>query len=159
MEYIRSMDSSADTGGCFFCRYFAAPPDDAIHHVFLRSPTIIAMLNRFPYTNGHLLIAPRAHVNDLAALSHEELSSLMGATRDCVRLLKEVLKPQGFNIGMNLERCAGAGVPDHLHMHVVPRWNGDTNYLAVVGDVRVIPQSLDALGSELAACAKRLRIP
>ena len=113
--------------------------------IALRTPRSVVMLNRFPYNNGHLLIAPLAHKGRLDELTSDELLETMETLRRMVRLLEDLMKPDGFNIGLNLGRAAGAGLPGHLHWHVVPRWNGDTNFMPVVGDTRVIVQSLDAL--------------
>ena len=109
----------------------------------------VVLLNRYPYTNGHLLIAPKAHKADLDELTAEELTDLSEQTRAVTRLLKDAMSPQGFNVGMNLGRAAGAGVPGHLHQHVVPRWNGDTNFMSVVGDIRIVPQAMSQLYDEL----------
>jgi ATP adenylyltransferase len=103
------------------------------------------VLNRFPYNNGHLLIAPRAHKGRLDDLDRDELLEVMDTLRRLTRLLEELMKPDGFNIGLNLGRTAGAGLPGHLHWHVVPRWDGDTNFMPVVGDVKVLALSLDKL--------------
>jgi ATP adenylyltransferase len=111
-------------------------------------------MNRFPYTNGHLLVAHAGHKGDLVDLREQELADLTAGIRDAVQVLRRVLNPQGFNIGYNLGHCAGAGLPDHLHAHVVPRWGGDTNYMAVIGDTRVIPDALDALAAQLVAGAR-----
>jgi ATP adenylyltransferase len=103
------------------------------------------MINRYPYNNGHLLVAPRRHVAELSALrDDEQLELIHGVTRLC-EVLKRTMKPEGFNIGLNLGRVAGAGLPGHLHWHIVPRWNGDTNFMPALAGVNVIPQSLEAL--------------
>ncbi len=150
MEYIRSLDNEcADAGGCFLCSYVDCPAEDADHHVVWRSRCAMALLNRFPYTNGHLLIAPYRHLGDPADLSEEELVELTRMTYQGVALLKRAFGPEGFNVGTNLGRCAGAGLPGHLHHHVVARWAGDTNYMAVLGGVRVIPDGLNATYAQL----------
>lgn len=154
MEYIRSLDQeNQQAGGCFFCRYFDAPDQDREHHVLWRSERAFVMLNRFPYTNGHLMVALSRHAGDPADLAAGELEELTRLTYDGVALLRKSLRAEGFNVGSNIGRCAGAGVPDHLHNHIVPRWGGDTNYMAVIGGVRVIPDCLDALYDQLAADA------
>jgi len=124
--------------------------------VLWRGPSALVVMNRFPYTNGHLLIAPAAHLESLTDLDAEQLLALSIATRDALRVLADALGPQGFNVGYNIGRCAGAGLPGHVHGHVVPRWNADTNYMAVVGDVRVIPDGLDATYALLQQSADRL---
>ncbi len=158
MEYIRSLREEEPDGGCFLCRYWAAPDADAAHHVVWRGKTAFACLNRFPYTNGHLLICHAAHKGDFGELSVDELTEMSALLRDGVALLRTVLTPHGFNIGYNLGRCAGAGLPGHLHAHIVPRWNGDTNFMPVLGQVRVIPDSLDAIWQELTTAAAALRL-
>ena len=139
MKYINELGNSGD---CFLCRYFNSPQDDADNFVLWRTQASLACLNRFPYTNGHLLIAPAEHKSDLADLTNTEMLELMQMLTQAQRALKQALNPQGFNVGMNLGRCAGAGLPDHLHFHIVPRWQGDTNFMAITGDARVIPQDL-----------------
>jgi ATP adenylyltransferase len=149
MEYIRSLGEEKAESGCFLCRYWEQPDRDAENHVLWRSASTYVVMNRFPYTNGHLLIAHAAHKGDVADIGEEELTEMTRAIRDATGILRDALSPQGFNIGYNLGRCAGAGLPDHLHAHVVPRWSGDTNFMAVIGDYRVVPDSLDALWKEL----------
>ncbi len=150
MEYIESLDASGKQPECFLCHY-RDMPDDAAQHVIFRGSSSLVLMNRFPYTNGHLLIAPLAHKADLLDLSKDEASDLWERTRDAKVVLDHVLGAHGYNIGINLGRCAGAGLPGHVHVHIVPRWNGDTNFMAVLGDVRVIPQSLDKLYARLVA--------
>jgi ATP adenylyltransferase len=118
--------------------------------VVARGRVSYVILNRYPYNNGHLLIAPKRHVATLAELSDEELAEMMWFTRSAEIALTEAYQPQGINVGINLGRPAGAGIVDHVHAHMVPRWNGDTNFLSVVGNVRVLPE-------ELGETAKRLR--
>ena len=133
---------------CFLCQY-AAEGDDQARAVVCRSPHSVAVLNRYPYNNGHLLVAPRSHVGRLNELTPEQLLDSTQTISRMVLLLEKVLQPHGFNIGLNLGREAGAGVPDHLHWHIVPRWAGDTNFMPVLAGVRVIPQSLEALWAAL----------
>ena len=158
MEYIKGLAGSADEGGCFLCHYRDAPADDAANFVLWRSAATLAVLNRFPYTNGHVLLAPTAHVADLDEIADDVLGELALRTRDAQRVLKSALQPHGFNIGVNIGRCAGAGLPGHIHYHIVPRWNGDTNFMSVVGDARVIPQELTAVRDAFLAEARRLGI-
>jgi len=153
MEYIRSLGEQAEEDGCFLCRYWGEPAGDAASHVVWRTPTTYVVMNRFPYTNGHLLVALAEHKADLTELSDDELCEMSRTIRNAVGVLRRALKPQGFNIGYNVGHCAGAGLPGHLHAHVVPRWSGDTNFMAVLGDVRVVPDALNALYAELAAAA------
>ena len=158
MEYIRSL-ADASRSGCFLCDYRDTPSEDAAHHVLWRTEDMMVVMNRFPYTNGHLLIAPLRHEGELEALSEAELCNLMVHLRDAKRLLARAVNAQGFNIGINFGLCAGAGLPDHVHAHLVPRWNGDTNFMAVVGDVRVIPESLDRQYARLRDLAAELKLP
>jgi ATP adenylyltransferase len=108
-------------------------------------------LNKYPYTGGHLMVVPYKQASDLDGLTEEEMSDLMKLTRRCQQALKQVMKPEGFNIGINLGKCAGAGILEHLHIHIVPRWNGDTNFMPVVASTTVVPQALNALAAELRA--------
>ncbi|HPD15466.1 MAG TPA: HIT domain-containing protein [Planctomycetota bacterium] len=132
------------TDGCFLCAA-AASGEDERDLVLERRARCFSIFNRYPYNNGHLLVAPTAHKGDLAALSDEELVDVVRLTRDTQQLLARAMAPHGFNIGVNLGACAGAGLPGHLHVHVVPRWNGDTNFMPVLGGTKVIVQSLEAL--------------
>ncbi len=140
MDYI--LAPKAD--GCFLCEALASK-DDERNLVLERRGRCFSVLNRFPYNNGHMLVAPNAHKGDLGDLNERELAELMRLTRDTQQLLATAMNPHGFNIGINLGACAGAGLPGHLHVHIVPRWNGDTNFMPVIGGTKVIVQSLDAL--------------
>ena len=150
MEYIRTLEKP-DGDACFLCLATAAVSDDERRQrlVLWTTEQSIVLINRFPYTNGHLLIAPKAHKPDIELLTDEEHLDLQQQTALCVRLLKRAISAQGFNLGINLGRCAGAGLPGHIHQHVVPRWGGDTNFISVVGDVRVVPQAMSQLYDEL----------
>ncbi len=139
IEYIRG----PKPGGCFFCEK-AARRDDVADHVLARGEHAFLLLNDFPYNSGHLMVAPYRHVGDLADLAPAERAEIMELLVQAERLLQRVMRPQGFNIGFNLGLPAGAGVADHVHGHVVPRWNGDTNFMPVLGNTRVVPESLDA---------------
>ena len=149
MEYIRSLGEELTDQGCFLCGYWSDPDHDKENHVLRRAGSTFAVLNRFPYTNGHVLIAHAGHKGDLTDLSDDELMEITLMTRSIVQALRRVLNPQGFNIGYNIGKCAGAGLPGHLHAHIVPRWTGDTSFMAVLGDVRVAPDSLEAMCTEL----------
>lgn len=155
MEYI-SATHGADQPQCFLCRYRDSPNDDAANFVLRRTPRTMILLNRYPYSNGHLLLAPTQHAASLEGLTDETLAELARGTRDMQVVLREALSANGFNVGINIGRCAGAGLPDHVHYHIVPRWNGDTNFMGVVGNVRVIPQSLEQVRDVLNATAGRL---
>lgn len=156
MEYIRSLADEHQEDGCFLCRYWDHPDEDRKNRVLWRARATFVVMNRFPYTNGHLLIAHGGHKADLSDLRDDEMNEMMRTVCNAVGVLREVLSPHGFNIGYNLGHCAGAGLPDHLHAHIVPRWTGDTNFMAVVGNSRVIPDALDALWSDLAERATAL---
>lgn len=131
--------------GCFLCRYAADIATDRENLVIARGRRTLTVLNRYPYTNGHLLVAPLAHKPNLEDLDDEELLEGMQALRTMTQLMRDRMSAEGFNIGVNLGRIAGAGVPGHLHWHLVPRWSGDTNFMPVLANVNVIPQSLEAL--------------
>ena len=129
-----------------FCGILASGEADEKTYVLWRSPDglVAALLNAFPYTTGHLIVMPARHAGELDELSAEESAALWRATTDAVAALQRAYSPEGFNVGANLGRAAGAGIPGHLHMHVLPRWNGDTNFMTAVAGVRVMPESLDA---------------
>jgi ATP adenylyltransferase len=131
------------TKGCIFCA--AAKSSDAHEHVIFRTEHSLCILNIFPYNNGHLMIAPLRHVRDLSKLRDGELLDLMRSVEKARSLLMKTLKPEGFNIGINMSAVAGAGIPGHLHVHIVPRWKGDTNFMPVLGDTKIISQSLAQL--------------
>jgi ATP adenylyltransferase len=138
MEYV----SSAGGGdGCVFCEHLSAGDDEKAHILF-RGNAVFVILNAFPYNTGHLMVAPVRHVGELHDLESSELSALMQLTSRSVDIVKEAMDPDGFNVGMNLGAVAGAGVPGHLHVHVVPRWGGDTNFMTVVGETKVLPEMI-----------------
>jgi ATP adenylyltransferase len=141
LSYVAAAKSPADDP-CFICRSLAEA-NDRENLVAWRGAKSVVMLNRFPYNNGHLLIAPNAHKGDLCELDPNEILEVQQALARLVDLLREMMKPDGFNIGLNLGKAAGAGLPGHLHWHLVPRWSGDTNFMPVVSDTRVIVESLD----------------
>ena len=143
--------------GCFFCAAAAADPaQDADHLVLARTELAIAILNRYPYNNGHLMVAPNAHLADLEDLPAGTANELTALTQRSLRVLREVLAPQGFNLGINAGKVAGAGVADHVHQHVVPRWEGDTNFMPVVAQAKVLNESLTKSYRELRAGFDRL---
>jgi ATP adenylyltransferase len=139
--------------GCIFCRAWESS-DLRDRLVLARGERSLIMLNRYPYTCGHLMVVPQRHTAGIDDLPEEELLDLMQTVRRACALLRDVAHPQGFNIGMNLGKFAGAGIEEHLHMHVVPRWSGDTNFMSVIGDVRVIPDGLLESYDRLAAALK-----
>jgi ATP adenylyltransferase len=137
MAYIEE----GKTSGCIFCdQSKAQDPRSAL--ILAQTPHTVVMLNKYPYNNGHVLLAPKRHENQLASLPAAEYRDLSETLRLAIDVLRRVYQPGGFNVGMNLGKCAGAGVEDHLHWHVVPRWEGDTNFMPVFGEARIIPQHL-----------------
>ena len=154
LAYVKSPHNKDAEGACIFCE-FPGKDDDDEFHIFLRREHCFGMLNRYPYNNGHLLIAPYCHVADLSGLPDEVVCDVMAAVRDCVDVERNLLSPQGFNVGLNLGEAAGAGIAEHIHWHIVPRWNGDTNFMPVIADTKVIPQSLKEMYELLAANFRR----
>ena len=140
--------------GCIFCD--AGPESSRDELVIVRAPLAYVVLNLYPYNNGHLMVAPRRHVASLASSTPEELGELMRLTRHAEIALAEAYTPQGINVGINLGRPAGAGVVDHLHVHLVPRWTGDTSFITVVGNTRVLPEELSATAAKLRPIFERL---
>ena len=151
IEYILSPKPELKEG--LFTR-IAQSSDDEENLVIARDRTCFALLNRFPYVGGHLMTVPYKEVADLHGLTDEELADLWKLTRRCLAALTAVMKPDGFNVGINLGKVAGAGIAEHLHIHVVPRWNGDTNFMPVLGDVKVLPEALLETGRRLRAAWK-----
>ena len=137
LEYIEQAD---EQDGCIFCR--AAEGDDEAGLVVHRGAEALVVLNKFPYASGHLMVAPYRHVGDFAELSEDEVVEIHRLTSQGMGALAELYSPQGYNVGWNLGRIAGAGVTDHVHSHLVPRWAGDTNFMPVLADVKVMPEHL-----------------
>ena len=135
--------------GCLFCRVLADPSDPDAELVVWRPEDAIVILNKFPYNPGHVMVAPAAHKGDLADLNDAESTSLMRALRRTITVVRQALTPEGFNVGTNIGRAAGAGIPDHVHLHVVPRWNGDTNFMPVLSEVKVINEHLQQTAEKL----------
>ena len=154
MEYI---DSARDEepGGCLFCEK-PKEGDDEKALILARSEKSFAMLNKYPYNSGHLMVAPFRHVGELEDLEDEEALDMQKLLGRSIKALKEAMQPDGFNLGMNLGRVAGAGVPDHLHWHVVPRWNGDTNFMPTVSGTKILPEALDKTRIRLAGAYRPL---
>jgi ATP adenylyltransferase len=159
MQYVTGLEDERRARGCFLCRYRDRPEDDVANHVLWRSGRTLTVLNRFPYTTGHVLLAPITHCGELEELPDDVLLELTLRIRDAKRVLQKALGAEGFNIGMNVGRCAGAGLPDHIHWHVVPRWAGDTNFMTVTGQVRVIPETLQAVYEKFRAVATEAGLP
>jgi ATP adenylyltransferase len=140
---------AAGTAGCIFCT-----PDDGL--TLVRGRLAYVILNLYPYNSGHLMVVPHRHVGSLTDLTDVELTETIGLVRDAERVLTEVYQPHGINVGINLGRPAGAGVVDHIHVHLVPRWTGDTNFMSVVGNVRVLPEELPESARRLQPAFERL---
>jgi ATP adenylyltransferase len=150
LAYV-AVPKKPETGDpCFICQGLAEQ-DDRRNLIALRTAASVVVLNRYPYNNGHLLVAPRAHKGTLAELDTTEILETAESLRRMVCVLDDIMHPDGYNIGLNLGQAAGAGLPGHLHWHIVPRWHGDTNFMPIIGDAKVIVQSLDALYDYLVA--------
>jgi len=141
MKYIKYSQITREKGICFICESLKKGVSKESLVLYIGENALI-MLNLYPYNNGHLLIAPKSHVPSLTDLKDEELCELMKLTVKGIRLLKLVMKPHGFNVGINIGKVAGAGLEDHVHIHVVPRWEGDTNFMPIVSDTKVIPEAV-----------------
>ena len=147
IDYILAPKSPATDVSLFAA--IAQSSEDERNLVIARDRSCYALLNSYPYTGGHILVVPYKQAADLHELSDEELTDLLRLVRRCQQALRQVMKPDGFNLGMNLGRCAGAGITEHLHLHIVPRWNGDTNFMPILAQTTVVPQALQALAAQL----------
>lgn len=148
------MTGASQSTGCVFCEALTAGRESPL--VVFRGTTCYVLLNLYPYNSGHLMIIPVRHVASLAAASTEERAELMELTRRAELALTEACQPHGMNVGINLGRSGGAGIIDHLHIHVVPRWNGDTNFMTVLGETRVLPEELEETAGKLRPIFERL---
>ncbi|MHC4075016.1 MAG: HIT family protein [Planctomycetota bacterium] len=156
IKYIQQLDKDK---GCFICHDLDNPQQDAENLVLWRCSHTVVILNRFPYNNGHLLIAPIRHIGQLEEASDQELLEMIKLVRESQKALSLAIKPHGFNVGINFSRCAGAGMPEHLHIHIVPRWDGDTNFMRVCDDVNVISQGLSELLELLRDISQKENLP
>ncbi len=145
---------AADPGACVFCAAPTSPDGQAL--IVHEGRSAFVILNLFPYTSGHLMVVPRRHLSTLAVLTPDELREIGELIQVSERVLTEAYRPEGINVGMNLGRPAGAGIADHLHAHLVPRWSGDTNFMTVIGDVRVLPEELQETAARLRPVFARL---
>jgi ATP adenylyltransferase len=146
LEYIRGDKDD----GCFLCRAVEADPDDDREHYLVhRGERCFVILNKFPYNSGHVMVAPNVHEPSIEELGPEELAEMMDLAKRSIAALRTVYRPEGFNLGINQGKVAGAGVEDHVHLHVVPRWAADTNFMPVIADARVLPQALDDSWAEI----------
>ena len=146
IEYILAPKTGAEDN---LFADIAQSSDDLANLVIARDRTCYALLNRYPYTGGHVMVVPYKQSPDLNGLTEEELADLWKLARRCINVLKAQMKPDGFNVGINLGKFAGAGIVEHLHIHIVPRWNGDTNFMAVIANTTVVPQALTELAAQL----------
>ena len=145
---------AAKSAACVFCA--ALSNDDADPLIVFRGSTCFVILNLFPYNNGHVMVVPHRHIASLVEATSEELCEMMELTRRTEVALREVFSPDGMNVGINLGKAAGAGILEHIHLHIVPRWNGDTNFMTIVGETRVLPQELSATADLLRPVFRRL---
>jgi len=153
IEYILAPKQPPPSGSLFVD--IAQSNDDEANLVIARDRTCYAVLNRYPYVGGHLMVVPYKLVPDFNGLTDDEMLGLLQLTRRCQNALTQVMKPDGFNIGANLGKCAGAGITEHLHIHVVPRWHGDTNFMPVLGSTTVVPEALTEVAAKLRAALAR----
>jgi ATP adenylyltransferase len=151
LAYVTATDRP---GACIFCDALSVAAPSSL--VVFQAPLAYVILNLYPYNNGHLMVVPRRHVGTLAVATPDELAELMALTRRAEMALTAAYEPHGLNVGINLGKAAGAGVLDHLHIHVVPRWNGDTNFMTAVGEVRVLPEQLEDSAARLRPLFERL---
>jgi len=156
MRYILSNEKKLT--GCILCEE-AKKNDDRKNYILYRGGHSFVIMNLYPYNNGHLLIVPNTHESDIDKLPAGELADLMQITQASVNILKQAMKPEGFNIGINIGKAAGAGIPEHLHIQIVPRWNGDTSYITVFDETRIVPQLLDGTYEQLRPYFERLLTP
>ena len=149
--YIKTFNERRHTSGCLFCRILKGKGKkaDTTNLIVWRGKFCFVVMNRYPYNSGHLLIVPYRHISSFVKLSPEEHSEIMIATGNCIQALEHLSKPQGFNFGANLGRTAGAGIDKHVHFHLVPRWNGDTNFMPVLSDVKLISENMNTLRAKL----------
>lgn len=154
-EYVASVpgDDDLDTSkpACVFCSLLTSGQPHEHTNVVHRDDTVAVILNAYPYTTGHVMVMPVRHVGELEDLDEEEAAATWATVTTSVGVLREVYSPEGFNVGMNLGRVAGAGIPGHLHVHVLPRWGGDTNFMTAVANTRVLPEALEVTRGKLAA--------
>ena len=150
MEYIQSEQQSK----CLFCQKYSETTDRD-NYILYREPLSFVMLNLYPYNNGHLMVAPVRHIKNITLLNRDEMYSLMDLVQKSVKALTKAYKPEGFNIGLNLGAVAGAGIADHLHIHIVPRWQGDTNFMPILSETKVMPQYLQKTYMDLLPVFKK----
>ena len=157
IDYILAPKSPALPGNASLFTRIAASDDDVAHHVVARGRTCYALLNTYPYNGGHLMVVPYRQVPGLEGLDDGELLELLQLTRDCQAALREVMRPDAFNLGANLGKVAGAGIVEHLHFHIVPRWNGDSNFMPVIAGTHVVPEALRDTAAKIRSALARIR--
>ena len=148
-KYIQSLNVDGTDNCCFICDAINSCNNDKEFLVVARRDKSIIMMNKFPYNSGHLLVCPVRHISDFNDFSIEELTELMSIIKETTAVMKDLLSPQGFNIGINVGVSAGAGLPSHLHFHIVPRWSGDCNFIATIGDCKIISESIEDTRTKL----------
>lgn len=153
LKYIQMVGKEE---GCFFCHH-SRSKNDKKNFVLFRAKHTFCLLNLFPYSNGHVMVAPYKHTGSLENLTERELADILISTRKAKRILKHALKAEGFNIGMNIGRVAGAGVDHHVHLHIVPRWHGDTNFMPIIAGTKVIPEAIEKTYEKLKRAAATVR--
>ncbi|TAE26439.1 MAG: HIT domain-containing protein [Candidatus Kapaibacterium sp.] len=153
-EYIQTFSEKSEAtpakSDCFLCHALLDAEHNHENLVVARREHCFVIMNRYPYNNGHIMVVPNRHCGELRLFSDEELTNLMLTTREAEEVLHRVYKPHGINVGMNLGTAAGAGVPDHLHVHLVPRWNGDVNFMPVLADIKIVSETLESTWNKLA---------
>ncbi len=157
-QYIDSIKNENDEDECVFCEMINSDPEDLTNLVVHRGSLTFTVLNLYPYNNGHLMVVPYRHTSEFKSLTAEENQEIMERMRAAYDALKETLHPEGFNMGLNLGRAAGAGIHEHIHFHIVPRWNGDTNFMPTLGEVKVISQDLIETKKKLLKVYKQLNL-
>jgi ATP adenylyltransferase len=156
-KYIESFKSDEDKTKCIFCQMLTLDPKENDNLLVDMGEYTFSVLNLYPYNNGHLMIVPKRHTNDFSGLTKEELTESFEKLQLAEKALRKVLNPHAFNIGTNIGRVAGAGIEDHIHFHIVPRWNGDSNFMPIIGDVKVISQDLAETKSKLLQAYSELK--
>jgi ATP adenylyltransferase len=157
-QYIDSFKNENEKDECVFCEMINEDPEDLTNLIIDKGPLTFTVLNLYPYNNGHLMVVPYRHTSEFISLTREENLEIMEKMRAAYDALKETLHPGGFNMGLNLGRAAGAGIHEHIHFHIVPRWNGDTNFMPTLGEVKVISQDLIETKKKLLAAYKQLNL-
>ena len=155
LDYIKSVSDGPKE--CFLCNAAKTPANDDANLVLARSPNALLMLNKYPYVNGHLLVAPYRHAPSPVECTPEERAEMMELLVLGQRALDRAMNPQGFNVGINIGKVSGAGVPGHIHAHIVPRWNGDINFMTIIGNVRIIPQAIEEAFRQLKIAVAEVR--